>query len=576
VRYADLGGMSGVLSILRDVVQVPLSLPAAYAHLGVEPPRGVLLHGPPGCGKTLIAHALGGELGVYFRAVAGPELVGALSGESEARLRAVFDDASAHAPSILFIDEIDAIAPRRDDAQRGMERRIVSQLLACIDGLSLKRSGGAHVMLVAASSRPDALDPALRRTGRFDREVAIPIPDEAARADILAVLTRGMRLAEGEAKSDFLAIARATPGFVGADIAALAKEAAAGAIDRALRDGTLSLTQTDAPLPSGAIDTLCVTAEDFTGAAKRVQPSALREGFATVPNVSWDDVGALAAVRAELHMAILAPLRQPEAFAALGLAVPAGVLLFGPPGCGKTLLAKALASESRANFIAVKGPELLDKFVGESERAVRALFARARASAPCIIFFDELDALAPRRGGGGGGGGESNGVTERVVNQLLTEMDGLETRRDVFVIAATNRPDIIDPAMLRPGRLDKLLYVPLPTGAERAAILRTQARRTPLAVDVDFDAIAQHAAAARFSGADLASLVREAAVGVLRVYLGIAGGAAPEAKGAPPPLSHADFIAAFQKVQPSVSPADERMYNELRRKLRGGGGGGAE
>ena len=461
-----------------------------------------------------------------------------------------------------------------------------------------------------------SLDPSIRRTGRFDREIALPIPDEAARVDILKVLTRDMRLsadvsavdggvvgvsavdgvvvdatggsgdctmstaslpASGAAPSgfDFWAIARATPGFVGADLAALTREAAACAIDRVFSGhfsgagssggDVASLSRAAADLPPEVLASLCVTFSDFLAAAARVQPSALREGFATVPNMSWDDVGALAAVRAELHMAILAPLRRPDAFAALGLAVPAGVLLFGPPGCGKTLLAKALASESRANFISVKGPELLDKFVGESERAVRALFGRARASAPCIIFFDELDALAPRRGGGGGGGGgESSGVTERVVNQLLTEMDGLETRRDVFVIAATNRPDIIDPAMLRPGRLDKLLFVPLPSATERAAILRTQTRRMPLGPDIDFDALAADALSARFSGADLAALTREAAVAVLRGYFAESDGGC----GTPRPPTQADFLAAFEKVQPSVSIADERMYASLCNSLR--------
>jgi len=464
-----------------------------------------------------------------------------------------------------------------------MERRMVSQLLTCIDGLATRGGGGGGggegaprkpVMLLAATSKPDSLDAALRRTGRFDRELPLPIPDEGAREAILGVLTRSCNLGPPDgARPDWRALARVTPGYVGADLAALVKEAAVGAIERALRGGGGGGGGGDV-MGDGApvnLEGLFISHGDFEAAVARVQPSATREGFAMVPNVCWEDVGALAAVRDELGMAILQPLRRPEAFRALGLSVPAGVLLYGPPGCGKTLLAKAIAAESAANFISVKGPELLDKYVGESERAVRALFTRARASAPCIVFFDEMDSLAPRRGGGGGGGGgasEGGSVTERVVNQLLTEMDGLETRRDVFVIAATNRPDIIDPAMLRPGRLDKLLYVPLPTAGDRAAILRTQARRMPLGEDVDFDAIAAHPRAARFSGADLAALIREAAVGVLKEFFAQEGGGGGAAGPRAPAMR--DFLAAFEKVHASVSPSDEKMYDQLRQRLRGG------
>lgn len=589
VRYSDVGGLDPLIRILRDTVEYPLACPGVYAHLRVEPPRGVLLIGAPGCGKTLLAQALTGELherGVYVRSVSGPELIGGLSGESEGRLRAVFDDVVTHASTqgggLLFIDEVDVIAPRRDSTQRGMELRMVSQLMTCMDSLTLQRTGGAPVLVVAASNKPENIDPGLRRTGRFDREVTLPIPDEGARETILRVLAAKANV---EAGVDWRAIAKATPGYVGADLAALIKEGAALAIERVLGEGGGGRLPLQPPTPS-ALFSLFLTMGDFMAATSRVQPSALREGFATVPNVSWEDVGALAEVRGELSMAILQPLRRPEAFRALGLTVPAGVLLYGPPGCGKTLLAKAIAAESSANFISVKGPELLDKYVGESERAVRSLFQRARASSPCIIFFDELDALAPRRGGGGDGGGSGgagSNVTERVVNQLLTEMDGLESRRDVFVVAATNRPDIIDPAMLRPGRLDKLLFVPLPTPRDRAAILRTQARRMPLGGDVDFDTLASHPKAARFSGADLAALVREAAVGVLKRYFqgqgvdlgeslkggegssnGALGGIEP-----PPPPCMQDFLDAFGRVQASVSEEDEHMYGELRRKLRG-------
>jgi len=551
-----------------------------------------------------------GELyarGVYVRGVSGPELIGGLSGESEGRLRAVFDDvvkgAQTAGGGLLFIDELDVIAPRRDSTQRGMELRMVSQLMTCMDSLTLSRTGGVPVLVVGASNKPENIDPGLRRTGRFDREVTLPIPDEGTRETILRVLLDKVNV--DPADMDLKRVAKNTPGYVGADLAALIKEGAAVAIervlygaaenvDRGLSQGLLqqSLQPPTPPSPS-LLDTLQLTMGDLMSATSRVQPSALREGFATVPNVSWDDVGALAEVRGELSMAILQPLRRPEAFKALGLSVPAGVLLYGPPGCGKTLLAKAIAAESSANFISVKGPELLDKYVGESERAVRSLFQRARASSPCIVFFDELDALAPRRGGGGGdgGGGSSSGsVTERVVNQLLTEMDGLESRRDVFVVAATNRPDIIDPAMLRPGRLDKLLYVPLPSRRDRAAILRTQVRSMPLGDDVDFDALAGDPRASRFSGADLAALVREAAVGVLKRFfqqqgvdvgaLGASDGplqiaSCPESSTSSPPRpTMRDFLDAFQHVHASVSVDDELMYSELRRKLRGGGGGG--
>jgi ribosome biogenesis ATPase len=607
-RFSDVGGLAPLLRVLRDVIEYPLACPGVYAHLGVDPPRGVLLAGAPGCGKSLLAHALAGELqarGVYVRSVSGPELVGGLSGESEARLRAVFEDVVTHAPAhggaLLFIDELDVIAPRRDSTQRGMELRMVSQLMTCIDGLALGRTGGAPVMLLAASNKPESIDPGLRRTGRFDRELTLPIPDEGAREAILRVLCARVNLCGaagggGGASFDWRAIARATPGYVGADLAALIKEAAAVAIARVLGvvahgtstsasscAGADSASSQQQPPPFDApsaesLTGLQIIMADFLAATSRVQPSALREGFATVPNVSWEDVGALAGVRDELGMAILQPLRRPAAFAALGLSVPAGVLLFGPPGCGKTLLAKAIAAESAANFISVKGPELLDKYVGESERAVRALFQRARASSPCIVFFDELDALAPRRGGGGDGGSSSSSssssVTERVVNQLLTEMDGLETRRDVFVIAATNRPDMIDPAMLRPGRLDKLLYVPLPDAKDRAAILKTQARKMPLGGDVDFAALAAHPKAARFSGADLAALVREGAVSVLKRYfeeqgVGVGGAAAPGGlPDTPPPPCMRDFLSAFDKVQASVSREDELLYESLRAKLR--------
>lgn len=660
-RYINLGGMESVLAEVRQLIEYPLTHPEIYSHLGVEPPRGILLHGPPGCGKTSLARAIAGETGVYFRNIAAPEVVSGLSGESEEKLRRVFAEAAAAAPAIIFIDEIDCIASKREGSQRSMERRIVAQLMACMDGLTLEATGGAPVLVLGATNSPDSLDPSLRRAGRFDREICLGIPDEPARERILAVLVGSMSCAPDVTLAG---LARATPGYVGADLVSLAREAAVEAVKRVFGQlllkpagpasgdaadsdsghssmgddsdasehdmdashaqaaetaqsspelridtpaaGMASLSlqqpeQTPAPvtpafssaaaaelarlqefqrvsdrlrempaLKPEQLAGIAVSAADFAVALKKVQPSATREGFATIPNVTWADVGALSSVRAELRLAIVEPIAHPEKFAALGLTAPAGVLLYGPPGCGKTLLAKAIANESRANFISVKGPELLDKFVGESERAVRQVFTRAAASAPCVVFFDEIDALAPRRGRDGGSGG----VSERVVNQLLTELDGLNTRGDVFVVAATNRPDIMDAAMLRPGRLDKLCYVPLPTASERVEILRTHLRKVPCADDVDVHALAHDERADRYSGADCAGFVREAAYCALRRTLNLddePSESEPAAATTPagiPRVTAEDFESAFGKVLPSVSARDVATYNSLQSKLR--------
>jgi ribosome biogenesis ATPase len=624
VRYADLGGIESILQDVRELIERPLTHPEIYEWLGTQMPRGVLLHGPPGCGKTQLANAIAGELGVAFFQISAPEVVSGMSGESEAKIRTLFQDAKAKAPAIIFIDEIDAITPKRETAAREMERRIVAQLLTCMDELE----GGVPVMVIGATNRPDALDQALRRSGRFDREICLNVPDMPARARILKVISNKLRLA---GDFDFDLIAANTPGYVGADLTAIAKEAASIAVNRIFStiesfapQGSFSsnpncggdanaqeeVSSSTAEIVNSSLETsgmqidadssssfaapsttpsadtsqlhhhhidtrtqvsnylrartepftpeqlapLSITMDDFLEAIKRVQPSAKREGFATIPNVTWEDIGALTTIRKELELAVLEPVRSKSAYEALNIPVSLGVLLYGPPGCGKTLLAKAVANQAQANFISVKGPELLNKFVGESERAVRVVFQRARASSPCIIFFDEIDALVPKRVGG------ENAVTERVVNALLIELDGLEQRHGISVIAATNRPDIIDAAMLRPGRLDKLLYVPLPSPEERIHILQTCARKTPLSEDVDLSTLALDNRLTGFSGADLSAFVREASMNALSNSLSTRSKVIPQ-------VTLADFLVAFTKVAPSVSKADRIRYERLRNKL---------
>ncbi|NXX38744.1 NVL protein, partial [Tricholaema leucomelas] len=496
VKFEDVGGNDETLKEICKML-IHLRHPEVYNQLGVVPPRGFLLHGPPGCGKTLLAQAIAGELELPMLKVAATEMVSGVSGESEQKLRELFEQAVSSAPCVLFIDEIDAITPKREVASKDMERRIVAQFLTCMDDLN-NVAVTTQVLVIGATNRPDSLDPALRRAGRFDREICLGIPDEQAREKILQTLCRKLKLPKS---FEFNHLARLTPGYVGADLMALCREAAMCTVNRVLiksekqerkdihTEGTtteentgtgadiidelqrlLDLLKKQEPLPEEQLQKLCIEMNDFIVALSSVQPSAKREGFVTIPDVTWADIGALEDVREELTMAILAPVRNPEQFKALGLTTPAGVLLAGPPGCGKTLLAKAVANESGLNFISVKGPELLNMYVGESERAVRQVFQRARNSAPCVIFFDEVDALCPRRSG------HESGASVRVVNQLLTEMDGLENRQQVFIMAATNRPDIIDPAILRPGRLDKTLYVGLPPPEDRLAILKTITR----------------------------------------------------------------------------------------------------
>ncbi|NXI60042.1 NVL protein, partial [Chloroceryle aenea] len=540
VKFEDVGGND---ETLKEVCKMLIHVrhPEVYTHLGVVPPRGFLLHGPPGCGKTLLAQAIAGELELPMLKVAATEIVSGVSGESEQKLRELFEQAVSSAPCVLFIDEIDAITPKREVASKDMERRIVAQFLTCMDDLN-NVAATTQVLVIGATNRPDSLDPALRRAGRFDREICLGIPDEVAREKILRTLCRKLKLPES---FEFHHLARLTPGYVGADLMALCREAAMCTVNRVLIKSEkqrrkhlqaggntaeesmgietdnlkdelqrlLDLLKKQDPLPEEQLQKLCIEMNDFIVALSSVQPSAKREGFVTVPDVTWADIGALEDVREELTMAILAPVRNPEQFKALGLTTPAGVLLAGPPGCGKTLLAKAVANESGLNFLSVKGPELLNMYVGESERAVRQVFQRARNSAPCVIFFDEVDALCPRRSD------REVRASVRVVNQLLTEMDGLENRQQVFIMAATNRPDIIDPAILRPGRLDKTLYVGLPPPEDRLAILKTITKdgtRPPLEIDVSLEEIAYSQHCDCYTGADLSALVREASICALR------------------------------------------------------------
>jgi ribosome biogenesis ATPase len=524
-----------------------------------------------------------------------------MSGESEARIRDLFQSASDNAPSLIFLDELDAIAPKRHDsgggssAKSGMEKRMVAQLLTCLDMLAPKYNRQCSpVIVLGATNHSDSIDSALRRAGRFDKEILLGVPDEESRIAILKTMTKDMKL---DGNFDFKVLARQTPGYVGADIRSLTKEAAVIAINRIFKDvlkdqklpsdefladgdgnsqdkednvteskseGTL---QQLSPLTPEQMEPLYITMADFLEAIPHVQPSSKREGFATVPGVSWDDIGALSSVREELTLSVLEPIRNPEKFQALGIPLPAGVMLYGPPGCGKTLLAKAIANESGANFISVKGPELLDKYVGESERSVRLVFERARSSSPCVVFFDEIDSLCPRRGSDGGGGG---GVSERVVNQLLTEMDGLESRRSVFVIAATNRPELIDPAMLRPGRLDKLLYVPLPTPSDRVSILKAISGGIKLGPDVNLDEIGTSARAEGYSGADCAALLREAGLAVLKedvAHLQSTNNSDGVTDVASLCITARHFEYAFNHVVPSVSRKDQARYNKMRDRM---------
>ncbi|WP_313536653.1 CDC48 family AAA ATPase [Sphingomonas sp.] len=539
VTYDDIGGMAATIDQLREMVELPLRYPELFQRLGVDPPKGVILHGPPGTGKTRLARAVANESDASFHLINGPEIMGSAYGESEQRLRQVFEEAAKNAPSIVFIDEIDSIAPKRGQVTGEAEKRLVAQLLTLMDGLEAR----ANIVVIAATNRPEAIDEALRRPGRFDREIVVGVPDDRGRREILGIHTRGMPLGD---TVDLAELARTTYGFVGADLAALTREAAIDSVRRIMP----RLNLEEGTIPPEVLDTLSVTRDDFLEALKRVQPSAMREVMVQAPTVRWEDVGGLDDAQMRLKEGVELPLKDPDAFRRLGIRPAKGFLLYGPPGTGKTLLAKAVAREAEANFIATKSSDLLSKWYGESEQQIARLFARARQVAPCVIFIDELDSLVPARGGSMG----EPQVTERVVNTILAEMDGLEELQSVVVIGATNRPNLIDPALLRPGRFDELVYVGVPDKAGRERILRIQTEKMPLAADVDLGAIAEQTQ--RYTGADLEDVVRRAGLVALRQSL------------ATREVTMAHFEDALKDSRATVTPEMENEYEAMQGKLK--------
>jgi transitional endoplasmic reticulum ATPase len=537
--YEDVGGLQEEIQRVREMVELPLRHPELFQRLGIEPPKGVLLHGPPGCGKTLIARAVANESEANFFSINGPEIMSKFYGESEARLREIFQQAQQNAPGIIFIDELDAIAPKREEVTGEVERRVVAQLLALMDGLS----GRGNVIVIGATNRPGALDPALRRPGRFDREIEIGVPDKHGRYDIVQIHTRGMPLAHDV---DLKKLSDMTHGYTGADVSALGRETAMKSLRRYLPQINLE----EERIPPNVLEKMEVTMEDFTNAYKEITPTAMREVYIEVPTTRWEDIGGLEEVKEDLKEAVEWPLNTPEIFVRLGIKPPKGILLFGPPGCGKTLLAKAVATESAANFITVKGPEVFSKWVGESEKAIREVFRKARMAAPAIIFFDEIDSLVPRRGAGF----SDSGASERVISQLLTEMDGMVSLEDIVIIAATNRPDIVDPAILRPGRFDRLIYVPEPDEKSRVQIFKLYTKDMPLAKNVDTASLA--ALAKNHSGADISALCREAGMFALKKDI--------NAKE----VTLSDFEEARKRVGPSVTPDMEKWYKSFMQQAR--------
>ncbi|AFL95765.1 cell division protein containing CDC48 domain 1 [Thermococcus cleftensis] len=613
VTYEDIGGLSDVIQKVREMIELPLKHPEIFEKLGIEPPKGVLLYGPPGTGKTLLAKAVANEANAHFIAINGPEIMSKYYGESEERLREVFKEAEENAPAIIFIDEIDAIAPKREETHGEVEKRVVSQLLTLMDGLKSR----GKVIVIGATNRPDAIDPALRRPGRFDRELEVGVPDKQGRKEILQIHTRGMPIEPEFRKGRVIEIleelerndayresaeralmkvkdakeeeipeilrgideklydevkarlidalleelAEVTHGFVGADLAALAREAAMAALRRLIKEGKIDFEAEH--IPKEVLEDLKVTRKDFYEALKMVEPSALREVLLEVPNVRWEDIGGLEDVKEELREAVEWPLKYPEAFLGLGITPPKGILLYGPPGTGKTLLAKAVANESEANFIAIKGPEVLSKWVGESEKNIREIFRKARQAAPTVIFIDEIDAIAPRRGT------DVNRVTDRLINQLLTEMDGIQENSGVVVIGATNRPDIIDPALLRPGRFDRLILVPAPDEKARLEIFKVHTRNVPLAEDVKLEELAKRTEG--YTGADIEAVVREAAMLAMRRALQkgiIRPGMRADEIRAKVKVTMKDFEEAMKKIGPSVSEETMEYYRRVQEQFK--------
>jgi len=564
VGYDDIGGCRKQLALIKEMVELPLRHPQLFKAIGVKPPRGILLYGPPGTGKTLIARAVANETGAFFYLINGPEIMSKLAGESESNLRKAFEEAEKNSPAIIFIDELDAIAPKREKTHGEVERRIVSQLLTLMDGLKQR----SHVIVMAATNRPNSIDSALRRFGRFDREVDIGIPDATGRLEVLRIHTKNMKLNDDV---DLEQVAAETHGHVGADIAALCSEAALQQIREKMDLIDLEEDQIDAEV----LNSLAVTMENFRFAMGKSTPSALRETVVEVPNVSWEDIGGLEGVKRELQELVQYPVEHPEKFLKFGMTPSRGVLFYGPPGCGKTLLAKAIANECQANFISIKGPELLTMWFGESEANVRDVFDKARAAAPCVLFFDELDSIAKARGGGGG---DAGGAADRVINQVLTEMDGMGAKKNVFIIGATNRPDIIDAAVLRPGRLDQLIYIPLPDEKSREAILKSNLRKSPLAPDVDLVYLAK--VTHGFSGADLTEICQRACKLGIRQSIESEIRREKERAANPdmdmemeeedpvPELTRAHFEEAMKYARRSVSDNDIRKYEMFSQTLQ--------
>jgi transitional endoplasmic reticulum ATPase len=555
VGYDDIGGVRKQLALIREMVELPLRHPQLFRNLGVKPPKGLLLYGPPGCGKTLIARAVANETGAYFILINGPEIMSKLAGESESNLRRAFEEAEKHAPAIIFIDEIDSIAPKRDKANGEVERRIVSQLLTLMDGLKSR----ASVIVIGATNRPNTIDPALRRFGRFDREIDIGIPDMTGRLEMLRIHTKNMKL---DSDVELEALAQETHGYVGADMAALCTEAALNCI----REKMELIDIDEDSIPAEVLDAMSVTMDHFRAALDSSNPSALRETVVEVPTVTWDDIGGLEKVKRELRELVQYPIEHRDKYKKFGLNPSTGVLFYGPPGCGKTLLAKAIANECQSNFISIKGPELLTMWFGESEANVRDIFDKARQAAPCVLFFDELDSIARARGSSGG---DAGGAGDRVINQLLTEMDGMEAKKTVFIIGATNRPDIIDPALMRPGRLDQLIYIPLPDSGSRKAVFKAVLRKSPIAADVDMDHLA--ATLEGFSGADCTEICQRACKLAIREAIereiqtsadGMDTGVDPV-----PEITRAHFAEALRYARKSVNESDVRKYEMFAQTL---------